>query len=253
MPHCGIHLACLGACLCCGNAPQCARTRGSGPSAWATPATRSCALPEGGFPMALGITGIVVSLALLIFLAYGGWNVILIAPLCALVGLAAPLGIESPLIATYTQVFMPALGQLPDPQVFPAVSARRGFRETHGRLRLAPGTIAHKIIKWIGKERADHRDHPRLRGAHLRRRLAVRGRFRRLSGRDLAVARGSNLPKRLIPATIALGSFTFTMSALPGSPAIQNAIPMPFSAPMLRGAGPRSHRVIICSPAGACG
>jgi H+/gluconate symporter-like permease len=31
-----------------------------------------------------------------------------------------------------------------------------------------------------------------------------------------------------MPAAIALGTSTFTMSALPGSPAIQNAIPMPF-------------------------
>jgi H+/gluconate symporter-like permease len=31
-----------------------------------------------------------------------------------------------------------------------------------------------------------------------------------------------------MPATIALGTMTFTMSALPGTPAIQNAIPMPF-------------------------
>ncbi len=38
----------------------------------------------------------------------------------------------------------------------------------------------------------------------------------------------ADLSKRLIPATIALGAFTFTMSALPGTPAIQNAIPMPF-------------------------
>jgi H+/gluconate symporter-like permease len=38
----------------------------------------------------------------------------------------------------------------------------------------------------------------------------------------------AQVPKRLIPATIALGAFTFTMTALPGTPAIQNAIPMPF-------------------------
>ncbi len=36
----------------------------------------------------------------------------------------------------------------------------------------------------------------------------------------------SNIPKRLIPGTIALGSFTFTMTALPGTPEIQNVIPM---------------------------
>jgi H+/gluconate symporter-like permease len=31
-----------------------------------------------------------------------------------------------------------------------------------------------------------------------------------------------------VPAAIALGTMTFTMSALPGTPALQNAIPMPF-------------------------
>src|SRR5690606_16681345 len=40
--------------------------------------------------------------------------------------------------------------------------------------------------------------------------------------------RSADIPKRLIPATIALGSFTFTMTALPGTPAIQNAIPIPY-------------------------
>ena len=40
--------------------------------------------------------------------------------------------------------------------------------------------------------------------------------------------RAAGIPKRLMPAAIALGTSTFTMSALPGTPAIQNAIPMPF-------------------------
>jgi H+/gluconate symporter-like permease len=43
-----------------------------------------------------------------------------------------------------------------------------------------------------------------------------------------ALFRAADIPHRLMPAAIALGSFTFTMSALPGTPAIQNAIPMPF-------------------------
>jgi H+/gluconate symporter-like permease len=42
------------------------------------------------------------------------------------------------------------------------------------------------------------------------------------------IFRQGNLPKRLIPATIALGAFTFTMDALPGTPQIQNIIPIPF-------------------------
>jgi H+/gluconate symporter-like permease len=44
----------------------------------------------------------------------------------------------------------------------------------------------------------------------------------------LAMFKAVDIPRRLIPAAIMLGTATFTMSALPGSPAIQNAIPMPF-------------------------
>ncbi|MFC7301110.1 GntP family permease [Cognatiluteimonas weifangensis] len=40
--------------------------------------------------------------------------------------------------------------------------------------------------------------------------------------------RQSDIPKRLIPGTIALGAFTFTMDALPGTPQIQNIIPAAF-------------------------
>jgi H+/gluconate symporter-like permease len=43
-----------------------------------------------------------------------------------------------------------------------------------------------------------------------------------------AIFRAANIPRRLTPAAIGLGTLTFTMSALPGTPAIQNAIPMPF-------------------------
>jgi H+/gluconate symporter-like permease len=40
--------------------------------------------------------------------------------------------------------------------------------------------------------------------------------------------RQNDIPKRLIPGTIALGAFTFTMDALPGTPQIQNIIPTGF-------------------------
>ncbi|AXA83875.1 transporter [Lysobacter oculi] len=40
--------------------------------------------------------------------------------------------------------------------------------------------------------------------------------------------RQGDIPKRLIPGTIALGAFTFTMDALPGTPQIQNIIPTTF-------------------------
>ena len=59
--------------------------------------------------------------------------------------------------------------------------------------------------------------------------------------------RQSDIPKRLIPATIALGAFTFTMDALPGTPQIQNIIPTTFfgtdtwAAPVLGMIGARLH------------
>src|SRR5262245_13121407 len=40
--------------------------------------------------------------------------------------------------------------------------------------------------------------------------------------------RSAGIPRRLMPPAIVLGTATFTMSALPGTPSIQNAIPMPF-------------------------
>jgi H+/gluconate symporter-like permease len=43
-----------------------------------------------------------------------------------------------------------------------------------------------------------------------------------------ALFRAEAIPSRLMPAAIVLGTSTFTMSALPGTPSIQNAIPKPF-------------------------
>jgi H+/gluconate symporter-like permease len=43
----------------------------------------------------------------------------------------------------------------------------------------------------------------------------------------------ADIPRRLVPAAVALGTMTFTMSALPGTPALQNAIPMPFFGTIL--------------------
>jgi H+/gluconate symporter-like permease len=43
-----------------------------------------------------------------------------------------------------------------------------------------------------------------------------------------ALFRAADIPNRLVPVAVLLGTATFTMSALPGTPAIQNAIPMPF-------------------------
>jgi H+/gluconate symporter-like permease len=171
----------------------------------------------------LGIAGIITALALLIFLAYRGVSVLLIAPLAAL--LAALASLDAPLLASYTQVFMVSTGGF-IVLYFPLFLLGAIF----GKLMDASGAanaIATVIVDKLGESRA-------VLAIVLACAILTYG------GVSLfvvafavypiaaALFRRARLPKRLIPATIALGAFTFTMTALPGTPAIQNAIPMPF-------------------------
>ena len=50
---------------------------------------------------------------------------------------------------------------------------------------------------------------------------------RRIPGRGRPLPGGADPPSTDPPA-IALGAFTFTMTALPGTPAVQNVFPMPY-------------------------
>src|SRR5215469_11891782 len=54
-------------------------------------------------PDAMGLIGIFVALALLVWLAYRGWSVLLLAPAAALLAAAAS---GEPLLAHWTQTFM---------------------------------------------------------------------------------------------------------------------------------------------------
>jgi H+/gluconate symporter-like permease len=169
------------------------------------------------------IIGIGLALLLLMALAYRGISILLLAPGCAL--LAALFSPDAPLFASYTQVFMVALGAFVV-AFFPLFLLGAVF----GKLMEASGAaqaLAQGIVLAVGAQRAV---------------LAVVMACAVLTygGVSLfvvafaiypiaaALFRQAGLPKRLIPATIALGAFTFTMTALPGTPAIQNAIPMPF-------------------------
>ena len=171
----------------------------------------------------MSITGIVLALALLIYLAYRGISVIVLAPLVAAV--AVLFDVSAPLLASYTQVFMPAAGRFVA-LYFPlfllgAIFGR--FMEDSG----AANSISNRFVDWLGARNA-------ILAIVLACALLTYG------GVSLfvvafavypiatAMFRAAGLPKRLIPAAIALGAFTFTMTALPGTPAIQNAIPMPY-------------------------
>lgn len=52
----------------------------------------------------MGLIGILVALALLMWLAYRGWSILLVAPIA---GLAAAILAGEPILANWTQTFMP--------------------------------------------------------------------------------------------------------------------------------------------------
>ncbi len=171
----------------------------------------------------MDVAGIVLSLLLLIYLAYCGVSVLVLAPLCAL--LAVTLDGNLPLLATYTQIFMGSVGEFVK-NFFPLFLLGALF----GKLMEDSGAaakIAEVVIKAVGVQRTVLA-------------IVVSCSILTYGGVSLFVVvfavfplarslfRQADLPRRLIPGAIALGSFTYTMTALPGTIQIQNQIPMPF-------------------------
>jgi H+/gluconate symporter-like permease len=171
----------------------------------------------------IGLIGIILSLALLIYLAYRGINVLLLAPLLATVAVLFAGGI--PVLASYTQIFMVSLGKYVA-QFFPLFMLGAIF----GKLMDDSGSarvIANWIVERVGEQRA-------ILAVVLACAILTYGGVSlfvvafAVFPISVALFRHAGVPKRLIPGAIALGSFTFTMTALPGTPTIQNAIPAPF-------------------------
>ncbi len=165
------------------------------------------------------VLGIILSLVLLMFIAYRGYSVILFAPVLAL--LAAFLQ-GLPVMPSYTELFMgKAVTYIK--AFFPVFLLGAVFGKVMEDTGLAK-SIAHAILKKLG-----------VRHAILAVVLACA--VLTYGGVSLfvvafavypfaaALFREGNIPKRLIPGSIALGAFTFTMTALPGTPQIQNVIP----------------------------
>ena len=170
----------------------------------------------------MGLLGILVGLALLVLFAFRGWSVLLLAPAAALV--AAAFGRE-PLLANWTQVFMGSAARFLA-QFFPIFLLGAVF----GKLMDDSGSVsavADFMTKTLGERRA-------IVAVVLAGAFATYGgvslfvAFFVLSPMAQALFRAAAVPRRLMPAAIVLGTSTFTMSALPGTPSIQNAIPMPF-------------------------
>ncbi len=166
---------------------------------------------------------VVLALVLLMFVAYRGFSVILFAPVCAL--LAVLLTDPSLVLPMFSGVFMDKMvGFIKSyfpvfvlGAVFGKVIELSGFSKS----------IVSSVIKLLGRERTMLS-------------IVVVCALLTYGGVSLFVVvfavypfaaemfKQGDIPKRLIPGTIALGAFTFTMDALPGTPQIQNIIPTTF-------------------------
>ncbi len=170
----------------------------------------------------MGLLGILVGLGLLVWLAFRGWSVLLLAPAAALV--AAAFGGE-PLLANWTQIFMGSAARFLA-QFFPLFLLGAVF----GKLMDDSGSVtavAQFMTRTLGERRV-------ILAVVLAGALVTYGgvslfvAFFVLAPMTQTLFRAAAVPRRLMPAAIVLGTSTFTMSALPGTPSIQNAIPMPF-------------------------
>ena len=185
----------------------------------------------------ISIIGLILSLALIIFLAYKGYSTIITAPIVALLTVLLIGGDSNThLMVHYTEVYMGGFAGFVK-NYFPIFLTGAIFAKLMEEALYAK-SIANFITKNLGKDKTI---------------LAVvlAGAILTYGGVSLftvafvlypianVLFKESNIPKRLIPGTIALGAFTFTMTALPGTPEIQNVIPMryfgtdTFAAPLI--------------------
>ncbi|RCW68132.1 GntP family permease [Pseudorhodoferax soli] len=171
-----------------------------------------------------GMLAIVVSLVLLMYLAYRGVTVLLLAPLMAALAVLLS-GDAALLLPIYTGTFMPALANYA--MAFLPIFLLGAL---FGQL-IADSGAAHTLSGWIVRVVGQR---------HAVVVVVAACALLTYGGVSLFVVafavypiakdlfRAAQIPKRLIPASIALGSFTFTMTALPGTPAIINAIPIKY-------------------------
>jgi H+/gluconate symporter-like permease len=166
--------------------------------------------------------GILLGLAVLMVLAYRGWSIIWIAPVSAgVVALTGGLDLLDAYKDTYMGGFVGFARQWFPVFMLGAVFGK--LMEDTGMAR----SVAVSLSRLIGKKRA-------ILGVFLASAVLTYGGVSLFvvvfAVYPLAVSlfREANLPRRLIPGTVALGAFTFTMTAMPGTPQIQNLIPMQY-------------------------
>ena len=170
----------------------------------------------------MGLVAILVGLGLLIWLAYRGVSVLIVAPAAALL---VALISGQPVLASWTETFMPGAARFMA-QWFPMFLLGGLF----GKLMNDSGSIT-SIARYLTERLGTRRT---MLAVVLASAVVTYGgvsvfvAFFVLVPMAKEMFRAADLPRRLIPAAVGLGAFTFTMSVLPGSPSVNNASPMPY-------------------------
>jgi len=156
-------------------------------------------------------------------LAYRGVSVIVLAPLTAM--LATIFTGDFPAIVAYTEIFMKAMAGF-IALYFPVFLVGAIFGHIMG-VSGASTAIANYIAAKFGNDRA-------ILAVVCATALLVYGGVSlfvvvfAIYPIGVSIYKKADVPKRLLPASIALGAFTFTMTALPGSPQYINTMPIPY-------------------------
>jgi H+/gluconate symporter-like permease len=168
----------------------------------------------------MGVFAILLSLALLIYLAFKGVSVLILGPVLAM--LIAFIGGDMPTLYALTGPFMQTTAAYIG-AYFPIFLAGAVFGKIMGETGAAK-VIAHFISRKLGTKRA-------TLAVALATSLLTYGGVSlfvvvfAVYPIGVALYREAGIPKRLLPAAIALGAFTFTMTAMPGSPQYLNSMP----------------------------
>lgn len=166
--------------------------------------------------------GIIIGLVLLMYLAYRGMSIIWIAPICAaIVALTGGLN----LVEAYREAYMGGFVGFAK-SWFPVFMLGAIFGKVMDDSGAAK-SVAHWVTSKIGTKRAILAV---VVGCAVLTYGGVSLFVVVFAMYPLAVAlfREANISRKLIPGAIALGSFTFTMTAIPGTPQIQNLIPIDY-------------------------
>ena len=173
----------------------------------------------------VGVIGLLAAILFLVVFAFRQHSVIIIAPVAAMIAVFFSYGLKGHYMASYTISYMTGFANYVKSymplyllgSVFAKLMESTGYAKA----------IASFVSRRFGKKRAILS-------------VVVTCAVLTYGGVSLFIVtfavlpiaiqlfREADIPKRLIPGTIALGAFSFTMAALPGSPQVENTIPMTY-------------------------